>query len=446
MLEEAKRQRAAESRRLTTADDYLKGKASDPYTPRGATREFEELKRRARSNWLPLVVDVIAQDLYVDGVRTAEGRQADTVWDVWQSNGLDARQSTLYRSALGFGVAYALVTPGDKSALIRHRSPLRMTAVYEDPADDEWPLYALDVVRESFNQREALYRLYDEQNVYEIRVVDGEETPRLVGTHGFGVVPVVRFVNRFDTDGSPIGEVEPLLDIQDRLNETIFGLLMAQNYSAFRQRWATGIAIPTDPATGEPVEEYRATVSRLWTNPNPNVKFGEFSQTDLKGYLDAIEESVRHLAAISQTPAHYLLGNMVNLSADALVAAQQGHARKVSERRVLFGESWEQTLRLAEPSMPEDAEIVWRDTEARSLSQAVDALGKAAQMLEVPKQGLWPKIPGITQTEIEEWKRLKEEEDPLKMIESQMDAQLAAMQGGTQPAESASPGPAEKAA
>jgi hypothetical protein len=45
----------------------------------------------------------------------------------------------------------------------------------------------------------------------------------------------------------------------------------------------------------------------------------------------------------------------------------------------------------------------WQDTTARSLAQSVDALGKLAQMLEVPKRALWGRIPGVTQTDVQEW-------------------------------------------
>ena len=56
-------------------------------------------------------------------------------------------------------------------------------------------------------------------------------------------------------------------------------------------------------------------------------------------------------------------------------------------------------------------EIVWRDMEQRSLAQSADALGKLAEQLQVPRKGLWRRIPGVTQTEIDDWTNLYEEED-----------------------------------
>jgi hypothetical protein len=59
---------------------------------------------------------------------------------------------------------------------------------------------------------------------------------------------------------------------------------------------------------------------------------------------------------------------------------------------------------LGDIEVPEDSEVVWRDTQARSFAAVVDALGKLATMLGVPPQELWEKIPGVTQTQIERWK------------------------------------------
>jgi len=66
--------------------------------------------------------------------------------------------------------------------------------------------------------------------------------------------------------------------------------------------------------------------------------------TDERTILGA---DIRDLAAVSQTPPHHLLGHVANLSAEALAAAEAGLTRKVTERKHAFGESWEQTLRLA---------------------------------------------------------------------------------------------------
>lgn len=78
---------------------------------------------------------------------------------------------------------------------------------------------------------------------------------------------MVRFRDRLD--GENRGIIAPLLVLQDRINEAVFNLLIALQFASFRQRWATGLAIPTvdDPESslfGQPVEPFQAAVDRLW--------------------------------------------------------------------------------------------------------------------------------------------------------------------------------------
>ncbi|MEU3645211.1 hypothetical protein AB0E59_17645 [Lentzea sp. NPDC034063] len=62
--------------------------------------------------------------------------------------------------------------------------------------------------------------------------------------------------------------------------------------------------------------------------------------------MEVLEQVLRHLAAITQTPPHMLLASLTNLAADALDAAEDVLQRRVGERRTSYGKSWEQVLRL----------------------------------------------------------------------------------------------------
>lgn len=446
--------REEEQRRLKKIARYMKGDASSVYVPRGARQEYKWLIQRAKVNILPLVVTVVAQALYVDGYRPAGSDKNTKAWDVWQANRMDARQHGLHRAALKYGVSYAVVMPGKPVPVIRPMSPRRLTAFYEDPADDEWPEYALEeTTLNTIKGKVRAVRLYDKTSRYDLeaRERDGGKLNLVkVERHDLGVCPVVRYLNTADLDGDDCvrGEVEPLFEMQDQLNSTIFNLLMAQQYGAFRQRWVTGMAIPIDE-NGGPVEPFNAAVNRLWAAEDADTKFGEFSQTDLGGYLSSAEATVRHMATVSQTPPHHLLGQMANLSAEALAAAESGLQRKIAERKSSFGESHEQTLRLTAHASGDakgwedlSAQVVWRDTEARALASTVDALGKLTQMLQIPPQELWERIPGVTQTDVARWRKAAEkaakDADAMEQLNQMLDRQM----GGAAPA-ARPPAPAE---
>lgn len=415
-LEEMLSLRAAESPRLERLHLYLAdfdysggARPGSENWRRGPLRwlnakapaEVRRLAEISRVNVLKFVVAAKRQAMFVDGYRAPKQGEDLPAWEVWQSNGMDARQIGIHGAALSYGVSYATVLPGDPVPVIRGVSPRKLTAAYGD--DDLWPELALE--ERKAQKGRARWRLYDDTYVWTIEGPEGSPTGLTISSeeHGAGVCPVVRYQAGAGDDGEPsVGEVEPLLALQDQINITTFGLLVAQHYGAFRQRYIMGWMAKSEE------EGLSASARKLWTFEDNEVKVGEFNQTDLGGYLESREASLRHMATISQTPAHELIGQLINLSAEALAAAEASFRRAVTERQVHMGESHEQVLALTdelEGREPDPAsEVVWRDTEARSLAQAVDAWGKAVQMLGIPPEELWELIPGVTQQQVERWK------------------------------------------
>lgn len=413
---------ALESRRLEKIAEALRPELhpSSVNIPKDAQPEMLTYARKARTNYLPLVVDILVQSLRVVGFRGTESRENLAVWDIWQANGMDAKQAGLIRGAVAFGHSYGIVLPGDPVPVMVARSARKLTAMYVDPLDDMWPVYALDKVDASTN------RLIDANHIYTIsRSRDGRWAVTKEQEHGVGVCPVVRFRDRVDLDlDMPQGVVESLIPIQSRIDETVFGMLTAQHFGAFHQRWVTGWTAPKD-ANGN-TKSLKSSAKNLWTFEDPDVKAGQFQASDLKGYIDSQQSGVRDIAAISQVPPQALLGQMANLSAEALAATEAGKDRRAAEIETSLGESFEQYLRLAaniagSPAAAGDdsAQVRWADTTARSLAQVVDALGKMATMLGIPPQGLWDRVPDATDQDIAEWKALAESNDVLGQLAGQ---------------------------
>jgi hypothetical protein len=434
--------RDAEQPRLKRIDravaDGVSGSAAGVYVPRRATREYRMLVEQSRFNVLDLVVTALAQNLFVDGFRPTgpNGRAPDTdnapVWDkVWQPNRMDARQAALYRAAIRHGTSYALVLPGDPVPVITPMSACRMTALYEDPANDEWPEYAMEVQYERTVAYEAqtrkmmTVRLFDQEAVYTLEVpASGDLTPRVISVqeHDLTVTPVVRFRDRYDL-GVPRGKVEPLLWLQQQVNQITFSLAMALQYAAFRQRWVTGMEERVDSAGNPQPPLFNIAVDQILAGDSPDMKFGEFSQTEVGGYLESRDKVLLHMASVAQIPPQNLVvgSGISNVPAEALELLAAGHRQDIAEHQVSFGESIEQVMRLAGKAMDDtaawedmSAQVVWRDTTMRSIGQVVDALGKGVQMLAIPPKAMWEKFPGVTDQDLQRWREMAEEEDGLR--------------------------------
>jgi hypothetical protein len=449
--------RQGELEHLDMIRRYWKGVQRLPTViPTDAPREVRELGRIARVNICKIIVDSIAQSLFVDNFRSENDSEEIDVWGVWQANKMDARQTGLHRAAAAYGAAYTLVLPGDPLPVIRVVSPRNLTAVYGD--DPDWPVYALE--RRGLGE----WRLYDASNIYVLQSKDDIDNPaaqaaalqgqdvtpkiefEFVSTseHGAGVTPVIRYLDEEDLDADddvnadpqsanmvqkPMrGQIAPVMPLQDQIDLTTFGLKVAEHFSAFRQRYIIGW-VPDSEA-----EKMKAGASRLWTfdgdpeGPNA-ITVGEFNQSDLSGYIESREASIRHAATLTQTPVHELIGELVNLSAEALSAAEAGRDRKVDERKTILGEAHEQTLRLAGKlatiDVPDDAEVIWRDTSARTFAATVDGLGKLATMLGVTAQELWERIPGVTKQDVERWKNEAKTGDSFAQLQAILDKHAA---------------------
>lgn len=411
-----------EAEELDPIYTYVRGTQPLPVVPAGIPRDVKRLAEMSRVNMIPLVISVSAQAMYVSGYRSSLADTNDPLWDIFQANRLDARQLGITRSALEYGVSYAVVLPGDPVPVVRGVSPRKMTAAYGD--DDDWPLWGLE------DRGGGIYRLHDDEGYYVLGRDTSEPTRTSDFTfiefqeHAMGFCPIIRFRNIDDLDDDHVGEVKPLMPLQDQIDLTTFGLLVAQHFQAFRMRYAIGWTADTERELAA-----AAASSFLTIDEDPDrVKLGEFGQADLGGYLESREATVQHLATVSQTPPHHLLGKLVNLSAEALVAAESGQRRKIDERQTMMGEAWEQVFeamaRASGQPFDPTAQVRWRDTEARALAATVDALGKMATMLKLPVELLWERLPDWSQQDIERAKQMAREADTFASLNAMLDRQM----------------------
>lgn len=402
--------------------EYTKGLRGVPDVPEASSQEVKDLARLSVKNVLGLVRDSFAQNLSVVGYRNAVAQDNDPAWAMWQRNRMDARQAEVHRPALTYGASYVTVTPGPKGPVFRPRSPRQILAVYDDPSLDQWPQYALEMwVTEKDAKRHRRGRLYDDTNVYELDLgwltpeaqaiersatipvsmvsVDSVE-PHGATFDGDPVCPVVRFVNARDADDLIVGEVAPLIKDQQAINNVNFDRLLVSRFGARPQWVITGW-------TAAKNEILKAAASRILTFEDHDVKAQSLPAAAVSPYNEVLEEMSQHVAMVAQISPAYVTGKMVNLSAEALAAAEANAQRKLQAKRESFGESWEQVLRLAaemdgdaETAADSGAEVVWRDTEARTFAAIVDGVVKLASE-GAPLEDLLDLVPGMTQQKIQ---------------------------------------------
>lgn len=439
----------AERARLATIDQWLGSEHEPLELPRNATREQKNLRDLARTPWLRLVVTSTVQGLVVDGYRSPDNRDNSSAWDIWERNDLDSKQVPLHTAAIGYGYGYGKALPGigpdgTPRARLTTVDPSRMLAVYDDPFDDEWPLYAL---QGDPRGTEWLMTLLDEEAEHRVSIGTGGDTIEYVDhrIHGVGVCPVVRYAPRMDLRGRAWGEVEPNITLAKRLNYNIHGRLEVQRFNSWKVRYASGVdlakglAEPTAESTPEEWAAYRAEIERrriklgqsdMLIAKEHDTRFGTLDETPLEGFVKVDESDRETLAAVTQTPSTTLTGKVSNLSAEAIAEIRAGLTQKQDQDKKGLGKAHAQLLRLGAHIEGDDiaaddfrSRMTWQDTEIRSLSQAADALGKIAQMLGVPPKALWGRIPGVEKADVDEWEAIAESGDALAGLTALLDQQ-----------------------
>lgn len=412
--------RGKDERRLTKIKEYMRGEPKLVWLPLGTPRELQALAQMSRVNMMDLVVKATTQQMFVDGYVSDDDTASEIVWGVWQRNRWDRKQIGVHRATATYGVAYGVNMPSQNGVpSLRPVSPCSMTAAYG--FDEDWPKMALEDLGGGW------WRLYDSTYTYDLtrssgkgkkrgakgRGADFEFVPGSATPHDQDVTPVVRYVSDEDLDCPVRGDVEPLFTLQDQVNLITFHLMVAEHYGAHGRKVIIGRMVKE--LETKLVKASGNTMMTINAEPG-DVNIQELSQTDLNGFLESRQSALRMMSAISQTPAHELLGNLANLAAAALVENRESTARKIQERQIVIGESHEQLLGQAGSLLGLDpdpmARIRWKPTLDQRSVQLVNVLDILANKLGVPAEALWGHLP-FSSSDIRDFKKAAEgDEEP----------------------------------
>lgn len=427
---------------------YYDGEQRQTYLLRKLLEAFGTEFQGLSFNYCAVVVDALAERLEVEGFRFgSDERAAGEAWDIWQRNQLDARFARGIRGCLVKGEASLMVWADPEGDPVITVEDGEQVIVATDPAtgerraalkrwwdEDAGMVYATVYLPDGIHKFQApatVVMLLNEARVsaseWVARRVPDEPWPL---PNPLGVVPVVPIPNRPTLAGIGVSEIRSIVPIQDVINANLVQIMLAGQFSAFRQKWAANVSLEIDPATGKPKEPWVISQDRLLVAPppdagDPEVRFGEFDQTDLTGYVSVHETAVQAMATLSRTPPHYFLGQSGTFpSGESLRSAETGLVSKAKDRIRDDSEPIEEAMRLAfrilsrKPGLSSaavsryekwggmtSAEARWRDVETRTESEHIDALMKQ-QALGVPDEILWERVPYSPQ-EIERIKAIR---------------------------------------
>jgi Phage portal protein, SPP1 Gp6-like len=447
-------------------DDYYRGKHPLMYASEEFRKYTAERYAGFSDNWVQPVADSPVERLTVTGFRAAGEQKADVdLWGVWQRNGLDADSQLGFLGAGNAGRCFLLVwgDPDDEDTPCVTFEDASTAIVLYEPGSRRKRRAALKCWQDGFREFATLY-LADEVwkferplsvgnakspqmaeadevvRSWEPRETRGEPNPQ---PNPMGRVPMVELPNRPLLAADPISDIAGVIAMQDAINLLWMQLFTASDYASLAQRIVIGAEVPKIPildAQGQKVGERPIDLKKfvqdriLWLE-NPAAKVESWPAAALAPYTEVIEVAVGHIAAQTRTPPHYLVGRMVNIAGDALIAAETGLVKRCDEKQLWYGQGLREGAELMALARGEDAKaaalrggsVLWADTQSRSISQLTDSLLKLKQ-IGFPFEFLASRF-GLTPTEVADLMAMREREAELDPISAVMGGSVQSASG-----------------
>jgi hypothetical protein len=314
-------------------------------------------------NYMAIIIDKMASRLKVSEVTTDDEVQDEYISHLLELNDWDALQGVYYRGAIRDGDSYAMVDP---LTLKWTTEPAYdgfsgIVAIFQKSSN--YPVWACklwseadnadiseDDVSYSTTMKIKVYQRYKITNFQggvggqSVEPLNGVETDQGVDittnvqAFALEIVPVIHFSNLVD-NYTQYGksELRKAIPIQNVLNRTLYSMVMASEFAAFKVAWSIGLELdksgimPGDvlnlvlvdstgkviiPSTLEEIEFLKA------------VRVGEFDATDISQYTNQLAEIVKHISQVTQTPIYGVTAEG-NLSGEALKQLEIGLIGKI---------------------------------------------------------------------------------------------------------------------
>jgi len=373
--------------RYSRAERYYNGDHDLAFASAKFENTFGSLFREFALNLCPAICDAVRDKLKIEGfsvfsksdafTRSESGTaEAVTLTDeIWHRNRMDARAGEVHKEALKNGDAFVIVWPdGGGNASIFPNTAASCTVEYdeEDPGKIVWAAKFWRT-REKFTRLNLFYpdriERYITSKPHEGILPEAKEFVPFVGPQAaspadpevargpravrhiipnpYGVVPVFHFANNASIGEFGRSELEDAIPVQDGMNKSVLDMLVAMEFSAYRQRWAAGIEIEYD-TEGNVVAPFKAGVDHLWISGNEGARFGDFETANLDGFLKVKDGFRIDIASVTGTPLYYLLPYGRGFaSGEAMRKAESRFIAKVRDRQTSFGQVWADVMQFA---------------------------------------------------------------------------------------------------
>lgn len=325
----------AKQKWYSTLWDYYDGRHPLVYSTEKLRDIFKGINARFSENWCAVVVGAVHERISLKRFNVADNEVATKrLNDLWQETGmhLDDDEATL--SALVCGEGFIVIWAEEEAGIEAYYNDARMCHIQYDEEHPRVKRFAAKWWVDADDKRRMILYYPDRVEYYISKsksksvqswknFVEMEEP----GANPWGVVPVFHLRQ---SRRAIVSELLNVIEPQDAINKLLSDMMVAAEYSAFRQRYAVSVA---------DLSGLQNKPGGLWTIParevpdGENTVVGEFSETNTDNFLVPIDKLATAIGAITRTPKHYFFTQTGDPSGESLIAMESPLTKK-AERYV----------------------------------------------------------------------------------------------------------------
>lgn len=321
---------------------YYDGEQPLVYSASRLRKIFERIDAHFSQNWCGVVVDSVLDRLSLTGFDVAEDKQTTGhLRDLMEETELELDDETVHQAALVCGEAFVICWR-EETGTEGYFNDARLCHAFYDPDHPRQMQFAAKWWKDADEKMRLTLYYPDRLEYYVSRGkaetvqrgdhFDPADPPRADNPHG--VIPVVHF--RKERRGIVSELSRSIRDQQDAVNKLLADMMVAAEFGAFKQRWVISNA-DTSKLKNAPNEVWDVPAAPTGEQPTA---VGEFKETDLGGFLDAIDKLAAAMAIISRTPKHYFWAQGGDPSGEALIALEAPLNKKASRYIERFRVGW----------------------------------------------------------------------------------------------------------
>ena len=308
---------------------------------------FKKIDARFTENWCAVVVDSVLDRMNLNKPSVINNKDATkTLEALWASTGMADDVYSVHEDVAVTGEGFVIAWLDDAGKVQTYQNDARLCHAQYDEENPRQLRFAAKWWSTP-EKRVRLNLYYEDRIEYYVTAKELAESEQATAksfepmenspaANPFDRIPVFHF--RSNKRGAK-SQLDSVVQPQDAVNKLLADMMIAAEFGAYPQRFVIS-------AQGIEGANLRNNPNEIWdlvggVQGDQATVAGQFDPTDLKPYLDALNNFCTHIGIISRTPRHYFYMQGGDPSGEALIAMEAPLVKKCERLQAMLAPAWQ---------------------------------------------------------------------------------------------------------